>query len=136
MIRKPADVRPAGTVLHLVPALFDSGDGIVGGAERYVIELARHMADVVPTRLVTFGSREREERIGPLPIRVIGGAWFVRGQRSNPIAPALLGEVRRASVVHCHQQHVLMSSVAAAAARVLGRRVFCTDLGEIGRAHV
>lgn len=119
----------AGEVVHLVPALFDSNDGIIGGAERYVLELARHMADVVPTRLVTFGTRDRDERIGSLRIRVIGGAWFVRGQRSNPVAPALVGEVRRARVVHCHQQHVVMSSLAALTKRVLGGRVFCTDLG-------
>lgn len=116
-------------VVHTVPALFDANDGIIGGAERYVLELARHMAEMVPTRLVTFGARDRRERLGPLEIRVIGGPWFVRGQRSNPIALALLQELRDAHVVHCHQQHVVMSSVAALAMRVLRRRVFCTDLG-------
>lgn len=119
----------AGGVIHLVPALFDANDGIIGGAERYVLELARHMADVVPTRLVTFGERDREERLGALTIRVIGGAWLVRGHRSNPLAAALLGELRRAGTVHCHQQHVVMSSVAALTMRLLQRRVFCTDLG-------
>jgi glycosyltransferase involved in cell wall biosynthesis len=129
---KPHIRRPGGapeTVLHLVPALFDAADGIIGGAERYVFELARHMADVVPTRLVTFGERAREERAGRLEIRVIANAWLVRGQRSNPVSAALPGEVRRAAVVHCHQQHVMASSLAAMTARVLGRRVFCTDLG-------
>ncbi|HJR60729.1 MAG TPA: glycosyltransferase family 4 protein [Vicinamibacterales bacterium] len=121
--------REQGTVLHLVPALFDAHDGIIGGAERYVLELARHMANVVPTRLVTFGDRERDERIGSLEVRVIGGARYVRGQRSNPVSPALIGEVRRARVIHCHQQHVVMSSVAAATARLFRARVFCTDLG-------
>ena len=43
-------------VLHIVPALFgaDRG-GLTGGAERFALELARHMADVVPTRLLSFG---------------------------------------------------------------------------------
>src|SRR3954471_13555802 len=41
-------------VVHLVPALFTADDGLIGGAERYVFELARHMADMVPTSLVTF----------------------------------------------------------------------------------
>lgn len=116
-------------VLHVVPALFDAQDGIVGGAERYALELARHMADVVPTRLLTFGEREREERVGPLAIRVIGSPWFVRGQRSNPVSTALIDEVRRARVVHCHQQHVVMSSLSAVVARLSRVRVFCTDLG-------
>jgi glycosyltransferase involved in cell wall biosynthesis len=116
-------------VLHLVPALFDAQDGIVGGAERYVLELARHMATAVPTRLVTFGERDREERTGSLTVRVIGAPWLVRGQRANPVAPALVGEVRRAAVVHCHQQHVVMSSLAAVVARLFRGKVFCTDLG-------
>jgi len=119
----------AGSVLHLVPALFDAEDGIVGGAERYVYELARHMSEVVPTRLVTFGQRAREVRVGDLELRVIAAPWFVRGQRSNPVSAAVLGEVSRATVVHCHQQHVMASSLAAGTARLLGRRVFCTELG-------
>ena len=118
-----------GQVLHLVPALFDAHDGILGGAERYVLELARNMADVVPTRLVTFGARGRDERVGSLGIRVIDRAWFIRGQRSNPVAASLMGEVRRADVVHCHQQHIVMSSLAAVTTRFFGGRVFCTDLG-------
>lgn len=116
-------------VVHVVPALFDAADGIIGGAERYVFELARHMADVVPTRLVTFGDRAREERIGSLQLRVVADPWFVRGQRSNPVSGAVLGEVRRARVVHCHQQHVAASSLAALTARLLRRPVFCTELG-------
>jgi glycosyltransferase involved in cell wall biosynthesis len=118
-----------GRVLHIVPALFDASDGIIGGAERYVLELARHMADRVPTRLLTFGERERDERIGSLDVRVAGQPWYVRGQRSNPVSAAVVSEVRRANVVHCHQQHVVASSLAALTARALGRSVFCTDLG-------
>jgi glycosyltransferase involved in cell wall biosynthesis len=53
----------------------------------------------------------------------------VRGQRTNPVSLALLPEIRRATVVHCHQQHVLASSLSALAARLLGRRVFVSDLG-------
>jgi glycosyltransferase involved in cell wall biosynthesis len=116
-------------VVHVIPALFSGDDGIVGGAERYVLELARHMADIVPTRLITFGARNRDEQIAGLRIRVIGDPWFVRGQRSNPFALRLLDELRDADVVHCHQQHIVASSVLAFAARLTGRRVYCTDLG-------
>ena len=126
-VRTPSSAdRP---VVHLVPALFDAQDGIIGGAERYVLELARHMACTVPTRLVTFGNRARTERAGGLEIKVLGDPWLVRGQRSNPASLAILREVRAARVVHCHQQHVVASSVAALAARTLRRPVFCTDLG-------
>lgn len=118
----------ASKILHVVPALFGAG-GVVGGAERYAIELARHMAEVAPTTLVSFGDVERRERVGRLDVRVLGGPWYVRGQRTNPVSPRLLAEVLRAGVVHCHQQHVLSSSLAAALCRATGRRVFVSDLG-------
>lgn len=114
-------------VVHVVPALFGTG-GLVGGAERYAFELARHMAGVVPTTLVGFGETAREEWHGGLRVRTLP-AWHVRGQRSNPFNLAILRELARADVVHCHQHHVLVSSVAAAWCRVRGRRVFVSDLG-------
>jgi glycosyltransferase involved in cell wall biosynthesis len=103
--------------------------GVVGGAERYAFELARHMARVTPTTLVSFAERDREEHFDALRVRTIGRPWLVAGQPANPFSARILAEIARADVVHCHQQHVLMSSVAAIAARVLRRRVFCSDLG-------
>ena len=101
---------------------------MIGGAERYAFELARHMAARVETRLVTFGGGARHERVGGLDVHVLEGR-HVRGQRSNPIAASLPASLRGAAVVHCHQQHVLASSVAAVLSRLAGRRVFVTDLG-------
>ena len=115
-------------VLHLVPALFGS-NGVVGGAERYTLELARHMAERVPTRLVTFGGHPEQRRIGNLDVRVLAGAWQVRGQRTNPFSPAIFTEILKSDIVHCHQQHVVMTSAAALACRLSRRRVFVTDLG-------
>lgn len=115
-------------VVHLVPALFGKS-GIVGGAERYAFELARAMADVVPTTLVTFGSADADDAAGPLRIRTLGRPWYVRGQRSNPVSRHLPAALAGADVVHCHQQHVLASTLAAAWCRALGRRVFVSDLG-------
>jgi glycosyltransferase involved in cell wall biosynthesis len=116
------------TVAHIVPAPFDVREGVIGGAERYSFELARHMSKRVNTRLVTFGAEPRRERMGQLDVVVLEG-YHVRGQRTNPIAAALPAALRGAAVVHCHQQHVLASSFAAALARLTRRRVFVTDLG-------
>jgi len=118
-----------GRVLHIVPALFGPDDGIVGGAERYALELARHMADEVPTTLVSFGDRARHETLGRLKINVIGDPWYVRGQRTNPISFSLISELRKADVIHCHQQHVMASSLAALVGQLTRRRVFVSDLG-------
>jgi glycosyltransferase involved in cell wall biosynthesis len=117
------------SVLHIVPALFSTDDGIIGGAERYAFELARHMANQIPTRLLTFGKRERAALQDNLCVRVAGRPWQVRRQRNNPIAFALFAEIRKAQVVHCHQRHLLASSMAALFCRATGRRVFVTELG-------
>src|SRR5260370_39830173 len=88
------------------------------------------MADEVPTSLVCFGSGEDTyERVGQLDIHVIGNPWCVRGERQNPMALRLWKDLRKAQVVHCHQQHILASSFAAAACRLTGRKVFVSDLG-------
>lgn len=116
------------SVAHIVPAPFDPEDGIIGGAERYSFELARHMAERVPTRLISFGGRERTGTAGRLAVTVLR-AHYVRGQRSNPVSAALWQALRGATVVHCHQQHVLTSSLAALMTRLRRRRVVATDLG-------
>lgn len=115
-------------VVHIVPALFGPG-GVVGGAERYALELARQMAERVPTTLVTFGESAGDEQVGALQVRTLGNPWFVRGQRTNPFSAEVFREIQRADVVHCHQHHVLVSSAAAAWCRVTGKRVFVSDLG-------
>jgi glycosyltransferase involved in cell wall biosynthesis len=115
-------------VVHVVPALFGEG-GVYGGAERYAWELARHMAEHVPTTLVSFGSEPRAFTAEALRVRVLGRPWHMRGQRTNPLHAGLLPELLRADVIHCHQQHLLTSSLSAILARLTGRRVFVTDLG-------
>jgi glycosyltransferase involved in cell wall biosynthesis len=117
------------TVIHLVPTQFSATEGVIGGAERYAFELARYMAAEVSTRLVTFGSHDRHERHGDLRVTIIGRPWHVQGQRTNPFSLRLFAALGGATVVHCHQQHVVASSMAAAYARATGRRVFVTDLG-------
>jgi glycosyltransferase involved in cell wall biosynthesis len=116
-------------VVHLVPSPFSATEGVIGGAERYAFELARYMSAEVPTRLVTFGPHDRSDVHGDLSVTIIGRPWHVRGQRTNPFSLRLFAALRDATVVHCHQQYVVASSMAAAFARTTGRRVFVTDLG-------
>lgn len=122
----PASIR---SVVHVVPTLFGTARGIVGGAERYAFELARFMSRRVPTTLVSFGERSEQWTEENLTIRVLGRSHRVAGQRSNPFSWELTDALRGADVVHVHQQHVLASSVSAILARLRGQRVFATDLG-------
>jgi glycosyltransferase involved in cell wall biosynthesis len=115
-------------VVHIVPAPFGP-HGVVGGAERYAFELARQMADRVPTTLVTFGEESGDDQVGALRVRTVGRPWLVRGQRTNPFSLRVFGQLRGADVVHCHQHHVLMSSAAAVLCRLTDKRVFVSDLG-------
>src|SRR5262245_47719621 len=115
-------------VVHLCQILFGVG-GLYGGGERYALELARHMAEVTPTTLVSFGEHSREETLGRLRVRVLGRSWYIRGQRGNPVSWSLAGVLRRTDVVHCHQQHILASSLAAGLCWLTRKRVFVSDLG-------
>lgn len=115
-------------VVHVVPALFGHA-GVFGGAERYVYELARSMANRTRTTLVSFGREDRAFRDDELDIRVIGGAHLVRGQAANPFSLRILRHLTTASVVHCHQRHVLTTSFCALLGRLFRRPVFVTDLG-------
>lgn len=115
-------------VLHVVPALFDEQDRVAGGAERYALELARHMGHRVPTRLLTFGATDRVVHEDGLPIRILGGAHYLNGHRFDPVHSAMLGEFAAAEVIHCHQ-HWAAGRIAAAFGRMSGRRVFWTDHG-------
>jgi glycosyltransferase involved in cell wall biosynthesis len=120
---------PPPRVLHVSPTLLRADGGVAGGAERYALELARFMAGVTPTRLVTFGDRPTRYALGRLAVHVLGPAWYVRGQRFNPLHVGLAREVAWADVVHCHQQFVAASTSALALARLTGRRAFVTDHG-------
>jgi glycosyltransferase involved in cell wall biosynthesis len=116
-------------VLHVVPALLSDDGRILGGAERYALELARHMGRRVPTRLLTFGAADDVRTIQGLPVRIVAGAHPIYGNRFNPIAGAIVPELLRSDVVHCHQGDVLVAKVAALVARASGRRAFATDHG-------
>src|SRR5947208_17073893 len=87
------------------------------------------MAENVPTKLLSFCPNGSEETICSLKVKVLGNVHFVRGQRTNPISLPLFNAVRNADVMHCHQQHVVASSVAAATCRLTSRKVFVSDLG-------
>lgn len=116
-------------VVHITPALFGEG-GVYGGAERYSLELARHMARVTPTALVSFADRPRRFATPDgLRVTALGPPWYVRGQRFNPVHWGILRAVAAADVVHCHQPCTLAAELAALIGRAAGRRVLASDLG-------
>lgn len=123
-------------LLHISPTWFGAAS-IVGGAERYAWELARACALQTPTTFLSFADGPSERTEGPLRVRMLGGAGAGRGAgvlAANPLQPALLQEIRRADVIHCHQADTYVTGAAILAARLLRRKIFVTDLGG-GHAH-
>ena len=119
---------PQPRVVHIVLAYFRKVGGIVGGAERYALELARAMARRVPCSLYSFGPAAERFRIDDLDVRIFRTtARPVEG--GNLVSAAMLPTLRRFDVIHCHQRNMVFASLAAAAARLLRRRVFVSDLG-------
>ncbi len=119
-------------VVHVSPTYF-SERSILGGGERYVTELARAMAQLTPTRLVSFAARADERGSlaaeTPLEVRLFRPFWYPRGQRTNPVSVRFLTALADADVIHCHQFHVVTTTLAIAYARAMGKRIFITDLG-------
>ena len=119
-------------LLHLCPAQFGA-TGVVGGAERYATELAKATAAFAEVRLAVFGPRaERRELARGCELRVLHNLPGL--SRDNPLGPGLLRELLWAGVIHCHQHYTLLTSAAALGGRLLGRKVFSSDLGGGGRS--
>ncbi len=112
----------------MAPTSFGSG-GLFGGGERYPHELARELAEHIPSELITFGQVAGQWDEGPLRVRVLRPIRYLGGHPARPIAPSLPRALSRADVVHVHQMRSPASILAAITARARGTRVVVTDHG-------
>lgn len=117
-------------VVHVAPASFGS-DGQVGGGERYVVELARAMAERVPTTLVTFGREPRSYALGPLTGEVVRN-WIPFESWADPFNPRFLSRLEGADIIHVHQPRMMMPTLALFYGRKKSVPVFATNLGASG----
>ena len=116
-------------VLHISPTWFGDGS-VVGGAERYTLELARACSARTPTTLLSFAERASTTRDGSLRLRLLRNLPARHARLTgNPLHPALYDEIRKADVVHCHQADTFATNAAIIAGAMLGRPVFVSDLG-------
>ncbi|HEY2737179.1 MAG TPA: glycosyltransferase family 4 protein [Thermoanaerobaculia bacterium] len=123
------NVRPNTAVVYPIPF---GDDGIFGGGERYAFELARALARETPTRLVTFGSTPRRERIGDLgnlDVRIHQPLRYVHGMRANPLSFGFLRDLRGVDVIHCVAWNTLVTDFSVLYGRLTGKKVFVTDVG-------
>lgn len=116
-------------VAHVVPALFRRDGGVLGGAERYAYQLAKFMAEKVRTRLVTFGTKDEEFEDGELSVSVFRPATYLRQNMGNPLSFRAMRSIPSADIIHCHQKHILTTSLLAILAKWKRKKIFVTDLG-------
>src|SRR4051794_538379 len=115
-------------IIHVAPTPFGP-DGLLGGGERYPLELARALARHVDCELVTFGPAARRTREpGGLGIRVLRPRVHL-GHRAHALAPGLVTALAGADVVHAHHLRPAASGAAALLARARGGATAVTDHG-------
>jgi len=116
-------------VLLTSPALFGRS-GVYGGGERYALELARAVARETGDATLYAPADDDGEWVEDALRIVARRPWtYIRGQRFNPLPRGLLSLIAEADVVHAFQQHIVMTSLGAAAGRLRHVPVFTTDLG-------
>ncbi|MGC1393895.1 MAG: glycosyltransferase family 4 protein [Coleofasciculaceae cyanobacterium] len=115
-------------VVHVTPTYFDDSS-IIGGGERYPMELASLMAEVVDTTLVSFSSKRHSYTQGKLKIEIYPVKYFIHDNKSNPLAFRYLRSVFGVDVIHIHQINTLISDLSCLMASLLNKRTFVTDYG-------
>lgn len=117
-------------VLHITPTYFDL-ESVVGGGERFPIELAKALSRYVTTEVVSFGRESKRIEAPGYPPLKIYPRW--NKTRGNPFNPFFLKEVFTADVIHCHQYWILATNLAILAGKLFRKKVFATDMGCAGR---
>lgn len=117
-------------ILHLSPTFF-SDRSIIGGGERFPIELAKAMSSSAEVVFLSFAEAAWSGCVDDLHIELIQLNELVRGDplSQSPFSKALLQWFSWADVVHCHQVHTHITAAALLIGKLLGKRVFLTDLG-------
>jgi glycosyltransferase involved in cell wall biosynthesis len=116
-------------IAQVAPTPFGAG-GLLGGGERYPVELARALARSVDVDLVTFGPRPGVARDpSGMRVRTLRPLAHARRHPVHPLAPQLLWALDGADVVHTHHTRSAPSRVAAVAGRIRGQRLVTTDHG-------
>jgi glycosyltransferase involved in cell wall biosynthesis len=116
-------------VAHISPTFLHRAS-MIGGAERFAVELSRSLAARLRTTLVTF-SRQNErlsvELDGNLEIRCYPASRFVKGNPANPVTTAFLKDLRSFDCLHCHGYPNAVTDLCIVFAKAFRKKLFATD---------
>ena len=115
-------------VVHICPTYF-SPDSVIAGAERYSYHLAKAMAKITNTTLVTFGPKGFVREEEGLTIKCFKRLNCVYRNDINPISFGYLRDLVGVDVIHCHQFKTITTDLAILLGFILRKKVFVTDLG-------
>lgn len=121
-------------VVHVSPLYFGDAS-VVGGGERYALELARAMAPYATTKLVTFGKKRETIVEGALRIEIYPVWFYFGGKNVNPISLAFLRQLFDADVIHMHQYQIALTDICVLFARAFRKPLFVSDHGGGGRNY-
>lgn len=115
-------------IVYVSPTYFDESS-VIGGGERYPVELAAWMAKSTQTTLVSFSTRRSSYRRDDLKFEIYPVKHFIHGNKINPLSFQYLTPIFKADIVHIHFMNTLVSDMGCLLAFLLNKRVFVTDHG-------
>jgi glycosyltransferase involved in cell wall biosynthesis len=118
-------------VVQISPTFFGK-DSVVGGGERYALELSRRLSRYAEVTFVTFSrrlDRTLVEREGDLEIRRYPVKTFLNGNTANPVSFAFLKDLSSFDVLHCFGHPQVVTDLCIAYARIYRKKLFVTDIG-------
>lgn len=122
-------------ILHITPTYF-SPDSIMGGGERYVLELAKAMSQYAEVKILSFGKNEKIFNDGSVEILIKKPWFYIKNNLLNPFYLNLYKEFKEADVIHVHQIYTVLTEACILWAWVLKKPIFLTDHGGGGRTYL
>jgi glycosyltransferase involved in cell wall biosynthesis len=114
-------------LLTVSPSFF-RGDSIIGGGERYAVELSRALANYLDVEMVTFGARRETFNLDKLKVNVFPSIYNFFGVRTNPLNLEFLYRLPRFDIVHIFQNNTVTANLASIVGKAIGRRIIVSDL--------
>lgn len=113
-------------VVYITPTYFSS-ESILGGAERFAMELAKAMSRYVSTEIISFGQSNKIIHLSDNLRLYILKKW--NKDILNPFNPFFLRRLKGADIIHCLQYMIYPTKLAIIFAKVFKKKIFVTDTG-------
>ena len=119
---------PKDYILIISPTYFGR-DSVVGGGERYPIELAKALACQKKVRFVSFGNNNEHSSVGRVDAVVYKPHFPFHKNLYHPFNFSLVRDIWSAEVVQCAQYRTLTTLFSLGIAKLFGKKTFVSDYG-------